>query len=165
MPTMMCSAAMWRFVRLWRCAQLKPRVVTAAAVLGPWAATVFRDERRDLVLSVETRTCLTVICRFGAEGTFPAAWTAALRGALEDLAVPPDRIAAEVGARADLRLERLADDRFRDVLGTIEFVCDTELYYDRDVRVVQRNLNEFPHDHPPDYVPLVAVRRLFGMTA
>jgi hypothetical protein len=165
MPIIMCSATMWRFVRLWRSAQSKPRAPGGAAVLGPWAATVFSDTRRDLVLSVETRTCLTVICRFGAEGTFPAAWSTALRAALEDLAVPPDRIAAEVGARTDLRLERLTDDRFRDVLGTIEFVCDTELFFDKDVRVVQRNLNEFPHDHPPDYVPFVAVRRLFGMSA
>jgi hypothetical protein len=130
--------------------------------LGPWAATIVRDGTRDLVVSVEAQTYFTVVCALTAETGFPAAWRQALAFALEDVRVAPERIAIEAAAPIHLRFERLADAAMREVLKTVDFVCETELCYHTDLRVIQRNLNEFPHNNPPDYVPLLAVRRLLG---
>jgi hypothetical protein len=163
MPTIQCSAALWRFVRLWRGAREKPpRIDSPRLTLGPWAATIVHDGSRDLVVSVEAHTYFTVVCALTGETAFPPAWRRALAFALEDVRVAPEQIAIEAAAPAHLRVERLTDPAMREVLKTVDFVCETELCYHTDLRVIQRNLNEFPHDNPPDYVPLVAVRRLLG---
>lgn len=92
---------------------------------------------------------------------FAASWKSALATILEDLDVPTARISLESGV-ASFRLEPLADERAAAMLAAVEFVCDTELYYQPDLRIAQRRLNEFPHDHPPHYAPITAIRRLFG---
>jgi hypothetical protein len=55
----------------------------------------------------------------------------------------------------------LADATLREALRTVEFMCGVELMYHSELRRVQRNLNEFPHPLPPDFVPEATVRRLF----
>ena len=151
---------MWRFVRAWRSAGGKP-IAEVPTALGPWAATVIKSRRHELVLAVEHHTCLALIFELQAETTFAAAWKSALATTLREFDVPPPRIAHETGAGA-FRLEPLADERSMAMLAAVAFVCETELHYQTDLAIVQRRLNEFPHDHPPDYAPMIAIRRLLG---
>jgi hypothetical protein len=160
----MCAAEMWRYVRAWRSACPAADGPDGDA-LGGWAATVVRSRRGEVIVSIETQTYLTVLCELTAESTFPGVWTRALRTSLEDMRVPAWRIARALVRARELRLEPLEDDTLSQALAVVEFVCETELYYEPDLRVAQRRLNEFPHDHPPDYAPMVAVRRLFGVRA
>ena len=162
-PTIGCSRAMWRFVRAWRSACGR-QVAQPYTALGPWAATVVESRRPELILSVEHHTCLALVFELGAEATFAAAWKAALMTSLSDLNVSPAHIAHETGAAA-FRLEPLVDERSAGMLAAVEFVCATELHYQSDLVVVQRRLNEFPHDHPPDYTAMAAIRRMFRVVA
>jgi len=159
----MCSQRLWRIVWHWETADSLEDHESPARVLGPWAAGVSRDEGRDLVLAIDTRTYLTVLFPLGAASEFHASWSGALRALLRDLRVPDDRIEIEGDAVKHLPLTRLSEPRFKEALKVIGFVCGIELSYQDDLRIVQRQLNEFPHDLPPDYVPAHAVRRLFGV--
>lgn len=159
-PTIACSPAMWRFVRAWRSACGK-QVAETQTALGPWAATVIERGRGELILAVEYQTCLALLFELKAEATFAASWKTTLTRSLSDLDVPPARVMRETSA-GSFRLEPLVDERSAAMLAAVEFVCATELHYQSDLAVVQRRLNEFPHDHPPDYAPSSAIRRLFG---
>lgn len=152
---------MWRFVRAWRSARGRP-VAHVKRALGPWAATVIDGSRGELVLAVECQTCLTLLFELGAEATFASAWKSALTASLHDISIPAARIGDEAAPRA-FRLEPCVDERSNVMLSAVEFVCDTELHYQSDLAIVQRRLNEFPYDHPPDYAPITAVKRLFGV--
>ena len=99
------------------------------------------------------------MCELGSETTFNGRWKQALEAAFEDMKVPLACLPADVVPR----LQRIKDDAWDRTLDAVEFVCDTELHFQSDLRIVQRELNEFPHDHPPHYAPVVAVRRLFGL--
>jgi hypothetical protein len=159
-PTIECSPAMWRFVRAWRSA-CGPQVVETRTALGPWTATVIKSRGAELILAVEGRTYLALLFKLEAEATFAPSWKNALSRSLDDLGVSPARIAQETRA-ASFRLQPLVDDASMSMLSAVEFVCSTELHYQPDLAVVQRRLNEFPHDHPPDYSPVAAIHRLFG---
>jgi hypothetical protein len=115
------------------------------------------------VLAIDVRTYLTIAFPLGDASWFHDAFAGALDAALQDLAIPLDRIATEVAAVRRLSLGRLVDASLRDALNTVDFLCGNELAYHTDLRVVQRNLNEFPHPLAPDYVPKAAIRRLFGV--
>jgi hypothetical protein len=160
-PTIACSPAMWRFVRAWRSAGDRP-VTEEPTILGPWAATVVESRRCQLVLAVDLHACLTLLFELEAEATFAAAWKNALTSSLRELGVARPRIAHEI-ASGGFRLKPLSDDRSAAMLSAVEFVCETELHYQPDLSVVQRRLNEFPHDRPPDYAPMIAIKRLFGV--
>jgi hypothetical protein len=161
MATIMCSQRMWRLVRLWE----RPASSDGGRdvpILGPWAATVRRDGS-DLVLAVDARTYLTTVFPFTTATAFHADCARALGAILEDLEVPPERIALETDVIASAPLVPLSDEGLRDALGTVEFVCGIELEYHSDLRRVQANLSEFPHAPAPYYVPIVAARSAFGL--
>jgi hypothetical protein len=158
----MCAPPLWRFVRAWRTASAEPDPAVSAGTLGRWAATALTRGARDILLGVETATCLAIVCELGSETTFTRRWKQALEAAFEDMRVP---LACLPGDVCVPRLQRIKDEAWDRTLDAVEFVCDTELHLQSDLRIVQRELNEFPHDHPPHYVPVVAVRRLFGLRA
>ena len=115
-----------------------------------------------MVLAIDAGTYLTIAVPFGDVATLHDGFGVALGAALEDLGVSSTQTAIEIAAVKGMPFARLADKTLRKALDTVEFVCGTELPYHNDLRVVQRNLNEFPHPLPPHYVPSVAVRRLFA---
>jgi len=129
-------------------------------VLGTWIATALARDGRDLLLAVETETCLTIVCELGSETTFAGQWKQALEGAFADLAVPLVLLAPDAYSP---RLRPFERGDLDTRLATAAFVCDTELHFHTDLRVVQAQLNAFPYDQPPHYVPAIAVRRLFGI--
>lgn len=157
----MCSQRLWRMVRDWTSGRVLPHPGAGGQLLGPWAATVSRDDTRIPVLAIEVRTYLTIAFPLGDASAFHDALAGALEAALQDLEIPLDRIATEVAAARRLSFGRLSDASLRNALNTVDYVCGNELMYHTDLRVVQRNLNEFPHPLPPDYTPQAAVRRLF----
>lgn len=157
MALLLCSPALWRFVRAWRSANRGEAPAGSGGVLETWSATVLTSGIRDIVLGVEHETWLSLVCELGAETTFAARWRQALDAAFEDMRLPLTDGARE--ARVP-RLQAAENGQFEPALAAAAFVCDTELHYQSDLRIVQRRLNEFPHDHPPDYVPVIAVRRL-----
>lgn len=160
----MCSQRLWRRVRLWPVSAAPITSRVAGCRLGPWAATVSTEDDRQPVLAIDVGTYLTVAFPLGAALGFHDGFGIAVGAALEDLGVAPSQIQIEVEAVKTLPLSRLVDASLRKPLETIDFMCGVELAYHTDLRVVQRRLNDFPHALPPDYVPIAAVRRLFGLS-
>jgi hypothetical protein len=159
MSIMCCARPLWRFVRAWRSAAEDGAPQPPGQVLGTWVATSLARDGCDLLLALETETCLTIVCELGSETTFAGRWTQALEAAFAELAVPLARLTPDV---CSPRLRAIAGGPLDTRLATAAFVCDTELHFHTDLRLVQAQLNEFPFDHPPHYVPAIAVRRLFG---
>jgi hypothetical protein len=161
----MCSQRMWRLVRKWTSEAAPSEPAVEGRLLGPWAATVSNEDERSPVIAIDVGTYLTIVFPLGDASGFHDAFAGALDVALRDIGVPRDQIAVEVEAVKGLPLARLLDATLRDALDTVEFVCGTELEYHTDLRIVQRNLNRFPHNLPPEYVPALNVLRVFGVTA
>ncbi|HTL45404.1 MAG TPA: hypothetical protein VL262_13765 [Vicinamibacterales bacterium] len=146
-------------MRAWRAATEDGSSQPPGQVLGTWVATALARDGCDLLLALETETCLTIVCELGSETTFAGRWKQALEAAFAELAVPLARLTPDV---CSPRLRAIAGGPLDTRLATAAFVCDTELHFHTDLRLVQAQLNEFPFDHPPHYVPAIAVRRLFG---
>ena len=161
MPNMMCSQGMWRLVRSWS-QHVKPSQRQAPACLSDWAATTFADEGETLVLALEVQTYLTVVFPYADGEVFQDRFSQALAEALEDLGVDRTLLAEEVSSAGPVCLSRLNDPQLREALKAAQYICGVERLYHDDLRTVQRNLNDFPHNLPPDYVPAAAVRRLFS---
>lgn len=157
----MCTHRLWRKVRGWKPHSESGPV--AGCRLGPWAATLSKDDDPTLVLAIDVGTYLTVAFRLGDEAGFHEAFGAALNAALQDLGVSIEQTTNEVAAIQRLPLTRLLDATLRDTLNTVDFVCGIELTYHAELRAVQGRLNDFPHPLPPDFVPEAAIRRLFGV--
>ena len=159
MVTIMCAQRLWRTARLW--SPTSPSSTVEDRRLIGWAATVSVEDGQELVLALEVQTYLTVVFPLGPESSFRAGFTRALAEALEDCGVADDAIALEVQAARSVTFSRLKDGAVREALNRAKEICSIELSYHSDLRVVQRNLNEFPHPLPPDYVPRIALKRLF----
>ena len=114
-----------------------------------------------LVLALEVQTYLTVVFSYGNSEVFQKRFSRALTAALEDLGVDRTLLAEEMSSTGPVCLSRLKDPQLREALKAAQYTCGVERLYHDDLRTVQRNLNDFPHNLPPDYVPAVAVRRLF----
>jgi hypothetical protein len=160
--SIMCAHRLWRRVHRWK-PDSESRRGAAGSRLGPWAATISKDDEPTPVLAIDVSTYFTVAFRFGDDVGFHEAFGSALGAALEDLGVSVEQRTIEVAAVQGLPFTRLVDATLRHALNTVEFVCGIELSYHEDLRVVQRRLNEFPHPLPPDSVPEAAIRRLFDM--
>jgi hypothetical protein len=157
----MCAQGMWRLVKAWR-QPTEQALHRSPARLSNWAATRFTDEGETLVLALEVQTYLTVVFPYGDGELFQERFSRALTASLEDLGVDRTLLAEEVSSMGPVCLSRLKDPQLREALEAAQFPCGVERLYHDDLRKVQRNLNDFPHNLPPDYVPAVAVRRLFG---
>jgi hypothetical protein len=160
MSIICCARPLWRFVCAWRSATEDGSSQPPGQALGTWVATALARDGRDLLLALETETCLTIVCELASETTFAAQWKQALAAAFADLAVPLIWLTPDA---CSPRLRSIEGGPLDTRLATAAFVCDTELHFHTDLRLVQARLNEFPYDHPPHYVPAIAVRRLFGI--
>jgi hypothetical protein len=168
----MCAQKLWRLVKPWT-APLSERSESNVPALSErsesngrltdWAATIFTENGDSLVIAMEVQTYLTLVFPYGEGEVFEDGFVAGLVSALHDLGVADHFVADElVAAAGPLCLSRLTDPKLRVALKTAQFTCGIERAYHDDRRVVQRNLNDLPHDLPPDHVPAIAVRRLFS---
>jgi hypothetical protein len=105
--------------------------------LGSWAAKVFNDQGRDLVLALDTRTYLTLLFPLGPAAQFRSDFANALANALEDAGVPPAIKRMECVA---IEFEPLACLRNPELTGT---------------------LNDVPHPNRDPCVPIEAIKHLF----
>ena len=162
MARIMCTPRLWQ-----RLAQVRREslAVTAGPMpgisLGPWAAKVFKDASRDFVLVLEQRTYLTLLLPLVPVAHFRPHLSRALSNALVDLGVPPAVARAEGAAIEFEPLARLQDSCLRERLDDVEFTCGIEFSYHRDLRIIQRNLNDFPHPGRDPCTPVEGIRRLF----
>lgn len=150
--SIMCSERMWRLVKSWKFADAACDSLVTGSKLGPWAATVSREDDRKPVLAIDVRTYLTVAFPLRDAAGFHGGFAEALRHALEDLNVAPDQIAIEAAAVKSLPVQPLATAELGQALKTVDFMCGIELSYGTDLRTVQQHLNAFPHNLPPHYV-------------
>lgn len=162
MARIMCAPALRRWLgQAGRPADVVEPPLPGAA-LGSWAANVFRRARRNLVIALNERTCLTVVFPLAPKGHFRFQFASALAHVLEDLRLPPEVVRLESASIAVEPLVRLADRSLKGTLDDLAFFCDIELGYHDDLRIVQLNLNEIPHPNRNPCVPIQAVNRLFG---
>ena len=131
--------------------------------LGGWAATYHRFDRRDLVITLDQRTYLTLVFPLAPRTGFRARFADALADALEDSGVPEDVVCAERSAIDFEPLTPLADRTLVRSLDDVEYMCGIELLYHDDLRLVQRNLNEFPHPGRDPCIPLEAVAQMLAV--
>jgi hypothetical protein len=162
MARIMCTQKLWR--RLGYAGQ-PPSDVKAPmlhnASLGSWAARVFRYYRTDLVIGLNERTYLTVVFPLVPRAQFRFRFAAAVAHALEDMGLPEPIVRAESHAVEFEPLTRLTSRSLTGTLNDLEFYCGIELEYHKDLRKVQRNLNDIPHANRDPCVPVDAVAELF----
>ena len=139
----------------------QPQLLTVR--LGGWAATCHRFDRRDLVIAIDERTYLTLVFPLAPRTGFRSRFAAALTAALEDFGVPEDVVCAERSAIDFEPLTPLADRTLVRSLDDVEYMCGIEFLYHDDLRLVQRNLNEFPHPGRDPCVPLEAVVQMLAV--
>jgi hypothetical protein len=131
-------------------------------LLGSWAAKVFRDGERYLIVAVNERTYLTAVFPWAGRQSFPTDLARAAASALRDLGIAEAIVRAETAAIEFMPPARLGAGELADVLDDVQFFCDMELDYHTDLRIVQRNLNDVPHPNRHPCVPLEAVHELFA---
>lgn len=133
----------------------------AGVLLGSWGAKLFRDGERYLVVAVNDRTYLTAVFPFAGRARFTGDLAAAAGMALRDLGIAEAIVRAETAALEFMPVARLGAEELAHVLDDVQYMCEIELCYQTDLRVVQRNLNDFPHPNRDPCVPLEAVHELF----
>jgi hypothetical protein len=126
-------------------------------VLRAWAATRYKEGDFDLVMAVDAATLLTVVVPLGDSARFASDFVASVGTALRDLGISSS--AGELPAPGELSLHYLRDPSLRQTLSDLESFCGIEVCYHRDLRIIQRNLNDVPH---PSGVPAERVRMFFG---
>lgn len=165
MARIMCTQKLWK--RLGNVSRAPspiagPRI--SGASLGPWAAKVFRYNRRDLVIALDERTYLTVVFPLAPRTQFRSSFANAVANALVDLGVAKSIVRSELTAIEFEPLTRLTNRSMAGSLNDLEFHCGIELEYHDDLRRVQRNLNDIPHVNREPCVPVDAVSQLFEHT-
>jgi hypothetical protein len=158
--SILCTRRLWRLVKSTTFPERRPMSTAARHRLGPWAGTISKEDERTLILAMDLGTALTLAFVVADVADLHDRFAEALGSALEDLQVPPEAILLETAAVKRLPVRPLSDASLRERLETVDFVLGIELSYATDLRIVQRRLNEFPHDLPPHYVPAVAARSL-----
>ncbi len=162
MARIMCTQKLWR--RLGYAGQPPVEVaepIVQGALLGSWAAKVFRYRRKDLVIALNERTYLTIVLPLAPRIQFRSNFAAAVTHALEDLEMPTAIVRAESAAVEVEPLVRLTNRSMTGTLNDLEFHCGIELEYHDELRKVQRNLNDIPHVNRDPCVPVDAVTQLF----
>lgn len=159
MAVIRCKGRLWQ--RLGAPRESGPAPVFPGVLLGSWGAKLFRDRERYLVIAVNDRTYLTAVFAFAGRERFSADLCAAAALALRDLGIAETIVRAEIAALEFMPVARLGAETLADALDDVQFMCEIELCYHTDLRLVQRNLNDFPHPARDPCVPLQAVHELF----
>jgi len=163
MARIMCTQKLWR--ALGEAGQPPVDVGepgTLGAVLGNWATKLFHYDRRGLVLALNERTYLTLVFPLAPRAEFRAHFALALSWALHDLDVPTTAIEQESVVLDFLPLARLTNRSMAGSLNDLEFLAHCELDYTKNLRRVQRNLNEVPHVKREPSCAIEAVAQVFG---
>jgi hypothetical protein len=156
-----CKGKLWRRLGGRRKAGCVHEASFPGVMLGSWVAKTFKCDGRHLVIAVNERTYLTVVFPTVPRERFPAEMAAAVATSLRDLGIGESLVRAESVAVEFMPIARLEVGELAEVLDDVQFECEIELTYHTDLRVVQRNLNDFPHPNRTPCVPLEAVRELF----
>jgi hypothetical protein len=160
MTQIRCSQRLWR--RLGNLKATLASQVVYDAILGSWAAALFRVEDKSLVVALNERTYLTLVFPFTSEAGFMASFSVALGEVLTDMSISAGRTQAERAAIQTASVAHLVDSDMRAALADLEFFLGIELLYHDNLRRVQLNLNELPHANRVPHVPREAVEQLFG---
>jgi hypothetical protein len=159
----MCTQTLWRALLPppgFRSRHRTNRIVEPQfqnVMFGPWAATVLRMAGQELVVAAEVSTWLTAVCSLERGPSFRIALSNAIALALEDLGAGRSTVAVETTMVEAAPFVRLLDKRVVEELAYIASICDIELCYSSDLRVVQRRLNDLPHGGRDIPVPAEAV--------
>lgn len=163
MSQIRCTQKLWRTLgQSGRPERHTPEPLLCDVALGSWAAKVFRIDRRDLVLTLEERTYLTLVFPLPLQTHFRANFAVALTAVLSDLGIPERFVQIEVAALDFHPFARLRDRRMAGALNDLEFHCGIEMEYHDDLRRVQRNLNDVPHANREPCVPAEAIWQVFS---
>ena len=165
MAVIRCKGNLWR--RLGGKRKTEPATTASipGVLLGSWVAKAFECDGRNLVLAINERTYLTVVFPFVPRERFSSEMAVAVGHALRDLGIAEPIVAGETAAVEFMPPARLEGSELVEVLEDVQFECEIELTYHTELRVVQRNLNDFPHPNRNPCVPLQAVRQLFRNVA
>ncbi|HWI38614.1 MAG TPA: hypothetical protein VNU64_19340 [Burkholderiales bacterium] len=161
MAVIRCKGRLWQRLGVRRETTPAHPATFAGVLLGSWGAKLFRDGERYLVIAVNDRTCLTALFPFEGRARFSAGLCAAVGTALRDLGIAEPIVRAECAALEFMPAARLGAEELADILEDVQYMCEIELCYHADLRIVQRNLNDFPHPNRDPCVPLEAVHELF----
>jgi hypothetical protein len=162
MACIMCSGKLWR--QLGHSGRPRadiPDERMSGVFLGPWAAKVFTDQGRELILGLDTRTYLTLLFPLPPAVQFQLRFAESLASALSDAGVPRIYARAECAAVEFEPLVPLRNRQLTSVLNDIEYFCGIEFAYHDDLRTVQRNLNVIPYPHLDPCEPIAVIKRLF----
>src|SRR5437868_2969469 len=166
MACIMCSGRLWRQLGYaGRSKRAIPEHFMPGVSLGPWAAKLFNNQGRDLVLALDTRTCLTLLLPFAPEAGLRCSFASALTDALHDAGVPPATVRMESAAAEFAPFVFLRNPALTDSLNRVLYFCELEFFYHDDLRVIQRNLNALPHPNRDPCQPIAAVKRLFHQSS
>ena len=162
MAYIMCSGKLWRQLGYsgHRRSSVPDHFMPGVS-LGSWAAKIFTDQGRDLVVALDTRTYLTLLFAFAPAPQFHSNFASALANALHDMRVPPAIVRTESTAVEFAPLVPLRNRQLTDSLNHVWSFCDIEFCYHNDLRTIQRHLNDLPHPNRDPCVPIEAVRHLF----
>ena len=138
-----------------------PEHFMPGVVLGSWAAKLFTEQKRKLVLALDTRTYLTLVFEFAEGPRFRSNFASALANALHGNGVPPAVVRMESAAVEVAPFAALRNRELTNALKNIEFFCGIEFAYHDELHLVQRNLNDIPHPNRDPCVPKEALKRLF----
>jgi hypothetical protein len=162
MAVIRCKGKLWQRLGARRDSEAASANAFPGVLLGSWAAKLFRDGERYLVIAVNDRTYLTVVFPFVSRQRFSADLSSAAATALRDLGIAEAVVRTEAAALEFMPVTRLGAEELAAVLDDVEFFCEMELDHHTDLRIVQRNLNDVPHPNRDPCVPLLAVRELFA---
>ena len=160
MAVIRCKGKLWQRLGASRDNETARASPFPGVLLGSWGAKLLRDRERYLVVAVNERTCLTVVFPFVSRQRFSADLSSTAAIALGDLGIAEAVVRAETAAIEFMPPVRLGAAELADVLDDVQFMCEIELCYHGDLRIVQRNLNDFPHPNRHPCVPLEAVHEL-----
>jgi len=162
MACIMCSGKLWR--RLGYSGRQRtdiPNEGISGVSLGPWAAKLFTEQGRELILALDTRTYLTLLLPFAPAAQFQPRFADALASALTDAGVPRAAVRMECAAVDFESLVPLRNRQLTRALNDVEFSCGIEFAYHDDLRTIQRNLNVIPYPHLDPCEPIAVIKRLF----
>lgn len=161
MAVIRCKGRLWQRLGVRRETASVPVAPFPGLLLGSWAAKLFRDRERYLVVAINERTYLTSVFAWAGRESFAGDLARAAALALGDLGIPEAIVRAETTAIEFMAPSRLGGGELAEVLDDVQFFCEMELCYHSDLRIVQRNLNDVPHPRRDPCVPVEAVRELF----
>ena len=138
-----------------------PDGIFRGVALGGWTAKMFNCDGRDLVIALDDCSNAIVLFPLRPRRRFRASFAAALAALLQDLDVPPSVIAQECAAISFAPICSL-NTAVPETLVHAQYLCELDLFYDLDLRRIQRHVNEYPHPGGPARCAIEALAEIFA---